>query len=185
MNGCDETVHHEPLPLSLDRPIAIGRPDGAWIVCVIKRIKRRPLDRDPTVQMSSARFNQDRYNPSLNRTCLWSRSVVRAPRDRRVWCRHVAEDLTIITRLKKARAWLIDRWSASTRSTRGFPMRRRSNASHRSMWPALKHFVGLYSHTEKISGIRRVYNARQIKGSNTLRDYGRLTIPIIYMYYIA
>ena len=70
MNGCDETVHHEPLPLSPDRPIVNGRPDVAWIVCVIKRIKRRPLDRDPTVQMSSARFNSDRYNPSLNRTCL-------------------------------------------------------------------------------------------------------------------
>ena len=25
IKGCDETVHHEPLPLSLDRPIAIGR----------------------------------------------------------------------------------------------------------------------------------------------------------------
>ena len=34
MNGCDETVHHEPLPLSPDRPIANGWPDGAWIVCV-------------------------------------------------------------------------------------------------------------------------------------------------------
>ena len=81
MNGCDETVHHEPLPLSPDRSIANGRPDEAWIVCVIKRIKRRPLDRDPTVQMSNARFNQDRYNPSLNCTCLRSRLVVRAPRD--------------------------------------------------------------------------------------------------------
>ena len=57
INGRDETVHHEPLQLSPDRPIANGRPDEAWIVCVIKRIKRRPLDRDPTVQMSSARFN--------------------------------------------------------------------------------------------------------------------------------
>ena len=34
MNRCDETVHHEPLPLSPDRPIVNGRPDGAWIVCV-------------------------------------------------------------------------------------------------------------------------------------------------------
>ena len=25
INDCDETVHHEPLPLSPDRPIAIGR----------------------------------------------------------------------------------------------------------------------------------------------------------------
>ena len=24
INGCDETVHHEPLPLSPDCPIAIG-----------------------------------------------------------------------------------------------------------------------------------------------------------------
>ena len=24
INGCDETVHHEPLPLSPDRPIMIG-----------------------------------------------------------------------------------------------------------------------------------------------------------------
>ena len=29
INGCDETVHHEPLPLSPDRPIANGRPDEA------------------------------------------------------------------------------------------------------------------------------------------------------------
>ena len=70
MNGCDETVHHEPLPLSPNRPIANGRPDEAWIMCVIKRIKRRPLDHDPMVQMSNTRFNQDHYNPSLNRTCF-------------------------------------------------------------------------------------------------------------------
>ena len=70
MNGCDETVHHEPLLLSPDLPITNGWPDEAWIVCVIKRIKRRPLDHDPMVQMSNTRFNQDRYNPSLNRTCL-------------------------------------------------------------------------------------------------------------------
>ena len=70
MNGCDEMVHHEPLPLSPDSPIANGRPDEAWMVYVIKRIKRHPLDRNPTVQMSSTRFNQDCYNPSLNRTCL-------------------------------------------------------------------------------------------------------------------
>ena len=25
INGCDETVHHEPLPLSPDRPITIRR----------------------------------------------------------------------------------------------------------------------------------------------------------------
>ena len=25
ISGCDETVHHKPLPLSPDRPIAIGR----------------------------------------------------------------------------------------------------------------------------------------------------------------
>ena len=29
INGCDETVHHEPLPLSPDRPIANGRLDEA------------------------------------------------------------------------------------------------------------------------------------------------------------
>ena len=34
MNGCDETVHHEPLQLSSNRLITNGRPDGAWIVCV-------------------------------------------------------------------------------------------------------------------------------------------------------
>ena len=38
LNDCDEMVHHEPLALSPDRPIVNGRPDGAWIVCVIKRI---------------------------------------------------------------------------------------------------------------------------------------------------
>ena len=51
INGCDETVHHEPLPLSPDRPIANGQPDEAWIVCVIKRVKTRPLDRDLTLWM--------------------------------------------------------------------------------------------------------------------------------------
>ena len=51
INGCDETVHHEPLPLSPDRPIANGRPDEAWIVCVIKHVKTRPLDRDLTLWM--------------------------------------------------------------------------------------------------------------------------------------
>ena len=29
INGCDETVHHEPLPLSPDRLITNGRPDEA------------------------------------------------------------------------------------------------------------------------------------------------------------
>ena len=29
INGCDETVHHEPLPLSPDRLIMNGRPDEA------------------------------------------------------------------------------------------------------------------------------------------------------------
>ena len=62
MNGCDETVHHEPLPLSPDRPIANGRPDEAWIVCVIKRIKRHPLDRDPTIAMRFCAMNLSRYN---------------------------------------------------------------------------------------------------------------------------
>ena len=51
INGCDETVHHEPLSLSPDPPIANGRPDEAWIVCVIKRVKTHPLDRDLTLWM--------------------------------------------------------------------------------------------------------------------------------------
>ena len=34
-----------------NRPIANGRPDEAWIVCVIKRVKTRPLDRDLTLWM--------------------------------------------------------------------------------------------------------------------------------------
>ena len=51
INGCDETVHHEPLPLSPDLSIANGRPDEAWIVWVIKRVKTRPLDRDLTLWM--------------------------------------------------------------------------------------------------------------------------------------
>ena len=49
MNGCDETVHHEPLPLNPDRPIAKGRSRCAAWISVIKRVKCRPLDRDPTV----------------------------------------------------------------------------------------------------------------------------------------
>ena len=51
INGCDEMVHHELLPLSPDRLIANGRPDEAWIVCIIKRVKTRPLDRDLTLWM--------------------------------------------------------------------------------------------------------------------------------------
>ena len=51
IKSCDETVHHEPLPLSPDRSIANGRPDEAWIVCVIKCVKTRLLDRDPMVLM--------------------------------------------------------------------------------------------------------------------------------------
>ena len=64
MNGCDETVHHEPLPLNLDRPIANACSRCTPWISVIKHVKCRPLDRNPTVQMSSARFNQDSYNPS-------------------------------------------------------------------------------------------------------------------------
>ena len=70
MNGCDETVHHELLPLSPDRPIANGRPDEAWIMCVIKRIKRRPLDRDRTADMRSAPKHLDRYNAFKNAMCV-------------------------------------------------------------------------------------------------------------------
>ena len=70
MNGCYETVHHEPLPLSPDRLIANGRPDEAWIVCVIKRIKRRPLDRDRTAEMRSAPKHIGRYNSFKNATCV-------------------------------------------------------------------------------------------------------------------
>ena len=35
-------------------------------ICVIKRVRGRPLDRDPTIQMSSARLNQNRYNTLIN-----------------------------------------------------------------------------------------------------------------------
>ena len=70
MNGCDETAHHQPLPLSPDRPIANGRPNEAWIVCVIKRIKRRPLDRDRTAEMRSAPKHLGRYNAFKNATCV-------------------------------------------------------------------------------------------------------------------
>ena len=70
MNGCDETVHHEPFPLNLDHPIASGRPDEAWIVCVIKRINRRPFDRDRTAEMRSAPTYLDRYNSFKNATCV-------------------------------------------------------------------------------------------------------------------
>ena len=51
INSYDETVHHEPLPLSPDRPIANGRPDEAGCVCIIKRVKTHPLDRDLTLWM--------------------------------------------------------------------------------------------------------------------------------------
>ena len=51
INGCDETVHHEPLPLSPDHSITNGQHDEAWIVCVIKRVKTRPLDRNLTPWM--------------------------------------------------------------------------------------------------------------------------------------
>ena len=70
MNGCDETVHHEPLPLSPDRPIANGRPDEAWIVCVIKCIKRHPLDRDRTADMQSTPKHLGGYNAFQNATCI-------------------------------------------------------------------------------------------------------------------
>ena len=39
INGCDETVHHEPLPLSPNRPIANGHPDEARCVRFIKRVR--------------------------------------------------------------------------------------------------------------------------------------------------
>ena len=51
-------------PRSIDEISLINTPRCAAWISVIKRVKCRPLDRDPTVQMSSARFNQDRYNPS-------------------------------------------------------------------------------------------------------------------------
>ena len=51
INGCDEMVHHEPLPLSPDHPIVNGQPDEARIVCVIKRVKTHPLDHDLTFWM--------------------------------------------------------------------------------------------------------------------------------------
>ena len=70
MNGCDEMVHHELLPLSPDRPIANGRPDEAWIVCVIKRIKRHPLDRDQMAEMRSAPKHLGRYNAFNHATCV-------------------------------------------------------------------------------------------------------------------
>ena len=38
INGCDETVHHEPLPLSHDRSIAIGRVRRSH---VLRRYKTR------------------------------------------------------------------------------------------------------------------------------------------------
>ena len=38
INGCDETVHHEPLPLSRDHPIAIGRVRRSH---VLRRYKTR------------------------------------------------------------------------------------------------------------------------------------------------
>ena len=41
----------------LERTLQIGLE-----ICVIKRVRARPLDRDPTVQMSSARFNLGRSN---------------------------------------------------------------------------------------------------------------------------
>ena len=78
MNGCDETVHHEPLPLNPARPIVNGRSRCVACISVIKRVEFHPLDRDPTVQMSNARFNQDRYNNAFKTRALlidrWSRA---------------------------------------------------------------------------------------------------------------
>ena len=64
INGPDSTHQNETLQKYRGRQIADGRSRCAAWISVIKRVKCCPLDRDPTVQMSSARFNQDRYNPS-------------------------------------------------------------------------------------------------------------------------
>ena len=51
MNGCDETVHHEPLSLNLDRRIFERTAQMFPSISVIKTLESRSLDRDQTVQM--------------------------------------------------------------------------------------------------------------------------------------
>ena len=63
----------------------------SYLRCIKKRMRSHPLDRDPTAEMCSARFNPDRYNSLNLSTCAdviqWTahspnqRAMFRAPSD--------------------------------------------------------------------------------------------------------
>ena len=61
IDGYDETVHCGPFRLSRD-----GRPRFNPSVSVIKCLKYRPLDRDPTAEMRSAPKHLSCYNSFIN-----------------------------------------------------------------------------------------------------------------------
>ena len=48
-----------------DRQISDGRSRCILAMCVIKRIKRRPLDRDPMIAMRFHAMNLSRYNACI------------------------------------------------------------------------------------------------------------------------
>ena len=52
-------------------------------MCVIKTLDFRPLDRDRTAEMRSARSNRSRYNALIYARAVILDPMVRAPRDRR------------------------------------------------------------------------------------------------------
>ena len=81
---------------------------------------------------------------------------------------------------------MIDRWSASTRSTRGFSALRLINAPPSATSPEMKITVWDLVPHRKMSKTRRVYKTRRISGLNTLPIYGRLNTHYInYIKYIS
>ena len=81
INGSDETVHHEPLPIIRGRPIAIKRVRGGHVLMRYKRVKRRLSDLHRAVDMCfddamspPIAINLDRYS-SIDE---WSRLILQA-----------------------------------------------------------------------------------------------------------
>ena len=86
-----ETIDGYDKRSMMDRFLEISRSsDRGWraqihrAMCVIKTLNFRPLDRDRTVWMRSARSHHDRYNALSFSTCFDDLPVIQRPRDRRL-----------------------------------------------------------------------------------------------------
>ena len=155
--------------------------DEAVKTGVIKRFKYPPLHLDPMRQMLPPRLNPGRHN-SVLRACAfddlrWSAR----PRDRSVWCHHVAWNPDRYNASFKSRVWSRSVVRVHAIDARIFCTRSDPTLSIAPRGLQLKTTVWDFSPTRKnVNEIRRVYKARRIKGFEYPSGLRKAENPLLY-----